>query len=116
MSDLSIDNNIVDGVIAETIAAAPTHAELSAKLEVLNTELAELKVRHSTVMTQLRAEQNTTFEDKLHDAIKSFVRVAVEDAMGDLDINTEIENYLDRHIDDYVRNAVEDLSFEVTVR
>jgi hypothetical protein len=44
------------------------------------------------------------------------VRVAVEDAMGDLDINTEIENYLDRHIDDYVRNAVEDLSFEVTVR
>lgn len=116
MSDLSIDNNIVDGVIAETIAAAPTLAELSAKLEMLNTELAELKVRHSTVTTQLRAEQNTTLEDKLQNVIKSFVRVAVEDAMGDLDINTEIENYLDRHIDDYVRNAVEDLSFEVTVR
>jgi hypothetical protein len=116
MSDLSIDNNIVDGVIAETIAATPTNAELSAQLEVLNTELAEIKVRHSNVLAQLRTEQNTTFEDKLHDAIRSFVRVAVEDAMGDLDINTEIEDYLDRHIDDYVRNAVEDLSFEVTVR
>ena len=108
MSDLPIDNDV---------AAIPaSNAELSAQLEVLSVELAELKVRHSTVTTQLRAEQNTTLEDKLQNVIKSFVRVAVEDAMGDFDVNSEIENFLERHIDEYVRNSVEDLSFEVTVR
>ena len=108
MSDLTIDNDV---------AAIPaSNAELSAQLEVLSIELAELKVRHSTVTTQLRAEQNTTLEDKLQNVIKSFVRVAVEDAMGDFDVNSEIENFLERHIDEYVRNSVEDLSFEVTVR
>jgi hypothetical protein len=108
MTDLPIDNDV---------AAIPaSNAELSAQLEVLSVELAELKVRHSTVTTQLRAEQNTTLEDKLQNVIRSFVRVAVEDAMGDLDVSSEIENFLERHIDEYVRNSVEDLSFEVTVR
>lgn len=108
MSDLPIDNDV---------AAIPaSNAELSAQLEVLSIELAELKVRHSTVTTQLRAEQNTTLEDKLQNVIRSFVRVAVEEAMSDFDVSSEIENFLERHIDEYVRNSVEDLSFEVTVR
>jgi len=91
--------------------------ELSAEHQALSTELAELKTRHTEVLNQLRAAQNTTLEDKLNDTIRSFVRVAVEDAMEEaMDIDTIIENFLDRHIDDYVRDAIDSLSFEVSVR
>lgn len=98
--------------VSETPLENATQTELSAAYLELNA----LKAKHADVLNLLRAAQNTTFEDKLQDVIRNFVRVAVENAMGDFDVNSEIENFLERHIDEYVRNAVEDLSFEVTVR
>jgi len=114
-----MEDNIVNGIVAEAAGpdvTLPTYDELVAELQTAKMLHANTLTREKLLQEALAEAKALSFEDKLQAMIEKIVANAMDDAMQDLDIDTQIENFIERHIDDYVRNAVEDLSFEVTVR